>query len=184
VKERYVTVLFFPKAGTHPVAVLPRVTELCLAVHSPMSRSEEAFLARLSLAEYRSRLQSPPRQNFEPEVRPKDGLFFSLPNPPTQYARQTFDFRFVKDDALKVSPAAQGTITFESVNIINAQIPLDGVRWHDVTFVNSHVIYRGGFTELQNVRFVNCTFEVPPTQAGVKVVDYAALDRGQLTIPS
>jgi hypothetical protein len=159
-----------------------------LELVSAKSRQKElrdsAFLARVSLAEYRSTLQSPPKQNLQPEVRPKDGLFFSLPNPPIQYARQTLDFRLVKGDALEVAPAAQGTVKFESVNIINAQIPLDGVQWHNVTFVDSHVIYRGGFTELQNVRFVNCTFEVPPTPAGVKVVDYAALDSGQLTIPS
>jgi hypothetical protein len=62
---------------------------------------------------------------------------------------------------------------------------LDGIHWHDITFVGVHIIYRGGDLDLQNVRFVNCTFEVPtrtPQNSRVeRFIDYAALGETQLS---
>jgi hypothetical protein len=59
---------------------------------------------------------------------------------------------------------------------------LDGVEWKDVTFVNSRIRYRGGDLKLDNVHFVNCTFEVPSSSRGAQLADYATLENGALNI--
>ncbi len=41
----------------------------------------------------------------------------------------------------------------------DASQTLDGTHWLGVTFVNMRIRYKGGEVELQNVRFINCTFE-------------------------
>jgi hypothetical protein len=62
---------------------------------------------------------------------------------------------------------------------------LDGIHWHDIVFIGAHIIYYGGDLDLQNVRFVNCTFEIrtpeqPPVRAN-RFLDYAALQETQLS---
>lgn len=59
---------------------------------------------------------------------------------------------------------------------------LDGVEWKDVVFVNSTIRYRGGDLKLENVRFVNCTFQVPESNRGSQLADYATLESGTLNI--
>lgn len=59
---------------------------------------------------------------------------------------------------------------------------LDGIEWKNVAFVNSRIRYRGGELRLDNVHFVNCTFEVPSNGRGAQLADYAALESGMLTI--
>ena len=52
----------------------------------------------------------------------------------------------------------------------------------NVVFVDSRIIYKGGQVELDNVLFVNCTFEVTPNAHGSQLLEYAALDRKQLSV--
>jgi hypothetical protein len=59
---------------------------------------------------------------------------------------------------------------------------LDGIEWRNVTFVNSRIRYHGGDLRLENVHFVNCTFEVPSDSRGAQLADYAALESGILMI--
>jgi len=37
---------------------------------------------------------------------------------------------------------------------------LDGLYWKRIVFRNTHIVYRGGPVEMQDVYFLNCTFEV------------------------
>jgi hypothetical protein len=47
---------------------------------------------------------------------------------------------------------------------------LDGIHWvNGVTFVNMRIRYNGGEVELNNVRFVNCIFELPPSNRGAQL---------------
>ena len=59
--------------------------------------------------------------------------------------------------------------------LLGASQTLDGIVWRNVTFVNEQITYLGGEVVLNHVQFVNCTFNIPPNQAGSKFADYAAL---------
>lgn len=62
---------------------------------------------------------------------------------------------------------------------------LDGIHWHDVDFIGTHIRYEGGELDLQNVRFINCEFDIPakiaPSKRADQFVDYAALARADST---
>ena len=60
----------------------------------------------------------------------------------------------------------------------NGEQVLDGIHWYDVVFENVHIVYSGGPVELQNVRFINCTFDIKnDTRNNDKLLLYAALNR-------
>lgn len=59
---------------------------------------------------------------------------------------------------------------------------LDGVHWSNMTFVGTHIEYAGGELQLSNVRFIDCIFDVPSSDRGAQVAQYAALDAKELTI--
>ncbi len=52
-------------------------------------------------------------------------------------------------------------------------LPLDGLRLRNVIFLNSKMIYAGGPAEMENVYFVNCTFDVRRSPKGREL--FAAL---------
>jgi hypothetical protein len=70
----------------------------------------------------------------------------------------------------------------ESVTIVNCYQDLDGFSWTNVVFVNARIIYSGGPVILNNVIFVNCKFEIKPSDDGFEVLQYAALDQRGLKI--
>lgn len=75
-------------------------------------------------------------------------------------------------------PAKELAIRVSDVRIIRpAQQQLDGIRWKDVTFVDTSIEYSGGPVELTNVRFVNCDFIVHSGPNGTRFLEYATLDR-------
>ena len=74
------------------------------------------------------------------------------------------------------SPSVSGLI------LIGPQQLLDGIKWKNVTFVNTHIIYAGGPLALDHVSFVNCTFDVPHDRKGEQVVNYATLATSSLMI--
>jgi hypothetical protein len=60
---------------------------------------------------------------------------------------------------------------------------LDGFRWINSTFVRFKIRYDGGEVELQNVRFVDCTFELPNDTRGNAVAAAIANLSPKLLIP-
>jgi hypothetical protein len=52
--------------------------------------------------------------------------------------------------------------TVRNLSLIGGTQTLDYVNWENVTFVGTHINYRGGVLRLKNVRFVGCTFEAVP----------------------
>jgi hypothetical protein len=54
---------------------------------------------------------------------------------------------------------------------------LDGIHWVEDVFINVRVRYKGGEVQLTNVRFVDCTFDVPPIPRGAQVLNYAILSK-------
>ena len=81
-----------------------------------------------------------------------------------------------------INPANLRAPSINGLILIGPRQILDGIEWKNVTFVNVHIVYAGGPLMLENVRFVNCTFEIPHNQHGIEVVDYAALSATSLTI--
>ena len=52
---------------------------------------------------------------------------------------------------------------------------LDGFNWKRVVFIGTHITYKSGEVKLDNVIFVNCTFDLPKNQKGARVAEYVAL---------
>jgi hypothetical protein len=59
---------------------------------------------------------------------------------------------------------------------------LDGIAWENVVFVNTRIRYLGGPVTLKNVRFVNCTFDIKSSAPGEDLLQYAVLNKSELTI--
>lgn len=59
---------------------------------------------------------------------------------------------------------------------------LDGITWINVVFENTHIRYKGGPLRLRNVRFVNCTFDVPESPRGDQLLDIAILGESSATV--
>jgi hypothetical protein len=77
---------------------------------------------------------------------------------------------------------ASNRITVSGFIIFAQSQDLDGVIWKDVTFVNTHILYNGGDVELQNVKFINCTFDAPINEHGERLLQYAAVLEPSLSI--
>jgi hypothetical protein len=75
-------------------------------------------------------------------------------------------------------PTSELAVSVYDVRIIKPALqPLDGIRWKDVTFVDTSIEYFGGRVELTNVRFINCDFIVHPGANATRFLEYAALNR-------
>jgi hypothetical protein len=59
---------------------------------------------------------------------------------------------------------------------------LDGYHWVRSAFVNTLIHYDGGELELNNTRFINCTFQMPNNERSAKVAAYVALEQSYLKI--
>jgi hypothetical protein len=70
-------------------------------------------------------------------------------------------------------------VTVDGIILIGATQTLSGIEWENVIFVNMHIIYDSGSIKLKNVRFVNCTFDLPNNQDGKRLADYAALNQAE-----
>jgi hypothetical protein len=68
----------------------------------------------------------------------------------------------------------------ENLTIAGAAQTLDGIRWHNVTFVGTRLRYEGGEVELQNVHFVRCRFGFSSDQRGARLA--TAIGLGETSI--
>jgi hypothetical protein len=85
--------------------------------------------------------------------------------------------------ALAAKPYGQNLrASIEQVLIEGGTHVLDGITWTHDTFFRSRIRYRGGPLSLQSVLFVDCTFEVPDTPRGDRVVNMAILAGRELMI--
>ncbi len=150
--------------------------------------SKELLKTRIALAEYRSALE--PAPNIGPTIDfrpPKPGqaaMVLNMPN--SGFANINFLLEGDTTSALRIGPKLRGALS-ENVYFRNGVIKggaqtLDGIHWSDAVFIGTHIRYNGGEVALQNVRFVNCTFDVPPDDRGTELIDYATLVSPNLTI--
>jgi len=68
-------------------------------------------------------------------------------------------------------------VRVEDLTMAGAAETLDGVHWRNVTFIGTRLRYEGGALDLQNVRFVRCTFGLATTTLGAQLADAIALGR-------
>jgi hypothetical protein len=65
--------------------------------------------------------------------------------------------------------------------LVTSSQTLDDFVWEDVVFVGTRIRYKGGPLTLKNVRFVDCTFDVPSSK-GAPVLNYAMTGAPELTV--
>ncbi len=71
-------------------------------------------------------------------------------------------------------------VRVENLTIAGGSQTLDGIHWHNVTFIDARLRYEDGPLDLQNVRFVRCTFGFPSDARGAQIANAIAL--GQTTL--
>jgi len=75
----------------------------------------------------------------------------------------------------------EDNVAVEKLTIAGASQTLDGIRWTDVTFVGTRVKYAKGQLDMENVRFVNCTFDFPADAGGSRLSNAIALGQTSFT---
>jgi hypothetical protein len=154
---------------------------------------------RFALAAYRSRLT--PKPSLPHETKQVVGDTAQLPNEPGILLLQVSwlpgpgvtiisDGRTVLDGTklsgdILIPPSRSvddNHILVQGMILMNASQTLDGITWKNVVFVNVHIKYLNGAIALENVRFVNCTFDLPDSQDGARIAEYATLQNNSLRI--
>jgi hypothetical protein len=70
----------------------------------------------------------------------------------------------------------------DNLTIAGASQTLDGIHWRNVTFIGTRLRYEDGQLDLQNVRFVHCTFGFPSDQRGAQIANAIIAGKTSLTI--
>jgi hypothetical protein len=162
---------------------------------------DSAYKGRFLLAEYRSALApqpklpeklavAPPGFGVSPQAELQPNIY-ELYGP--LYLRPGFSLignggtlrkhviaGYAADLDMIIPPANRweaDRLTISDINVIDGRQSLDGFIWDNVTFVNMKIRYTGGTALLNNVRFVNCSFDLPPDNNGTSLANYVALAR-------
>jgi hypothetical protein len=148
--------------------------------------SGKVLSSRLILAEYRSALESVPTLqkpektlestyiivHADSKIDPNTLNATTIILPPTVEAFQSPLIRRLSNG-----------MSIEQINFKGGVQTLDGFAWKNVVFVNTLVKYEGGETQLQNVRFVNCTFQMDNTPRSSLIASYVSLGLSALRLP-
>jgi hypothetical protein len=73
-------------------------------------------------------------------------------------------------------------VRVENLTFAGATQTLDGLRFKNVTFIGTRLRFEGGQVELQNVRFVRCTFGFTTDARGARLANAVALGHTSLLI--
>jgi hypothetical protein len=136
---------------------------------------EHVTALRTELAAYRSSL--------EPLPPPPAGGRVAFEAPRQIGANQTLDPATLKGNYLDAtllpdvseilmppfSRALADKIRVENLTITGAAQTLDGIRWRNVTFIDTRLRYEGRELSLDNVRFVRCRFGLPADERGAQI---------------
>jgi hypothetical protein len=141
---------------------------------------EHVTSARIELAAFRSAQETAP-------PAPAERIVIDAPRP--LQANQTLNPIALKGKYLDAtslpelseilappsSRAFADNIRVENLTIAGAAQTLDGIRWRNVTFVDTHLRYEGGELSLENVRFIRCRFGLPDDEHGARIADAIAI---------
>jgi hypothetical protein len=96
------------------------------------------------------------------------------------------DATMMADDAEVLLPPASRLMTdgvrVRDVTVKGASQTLDGIYWENVTFIGTRLRYDGGEISLHSVRFINCTFGMPPDERGARLATAIALGQSSVVI--
>jgi hypothetical protein len=105
---------------------------------------------------------------------------------PTTFKGDYVDATLMPDTSEILLPPASrlfaDNVRVENLTFEGASQTLDGVRWHNVTFVNTRLRYEDGELDLQNVHFVRCTFGLPSDPRGARLATAIALGQSTFVI--
>ena len=105
---------------------------------------------------------------------------------PASLGHNYLDARGMAESAEVLAPpgtrSIRDNVLVEDLTIAGASQTLDGIRWHNVTFVGTRLLYAKGPLDLDTVHFVNFTFAFPPVDRGSRLADAIAL--GQTSFSS
>lgn len=73
-------------------------------------------------------------------------------------------------------------VRVENLTIAGASQTLDGIHWRNVTFIETRLRYEDGPVDLQNVRFIHCTFGFPSDARAATLAKTIATGKTSLTI--
>lgn len=73
-------------------------------------------------------------------------------------------------------------VRVEGLTMAGASQTLDGVHWRNVSFVGARLRYEDGPLDLQNVRFIHCTFGFPSDARGASIANAIVHGQTSLTI--
>jgi hypothetical protein len=77
--------------------------------------------------------------------------------------------------------SADDTVRVENLTLAGASQTLDAIHWSNVTFIGTRLRYDKGPLDLENVRFVGCTFELPTDVRGSRLATAIALGQTSFT---
>lgn len=136
---------------------------------------------KVNLAAYRSSLEPLPSEMGQFTFGSMEHALIISDSKTAIFRGGRWDFTKVTGDAIVLKGNTRN-ITFEDNVIKGGNQSLDGIHWKDVTFIGTHIRYKGGALNIENVHFVNCTFDAPDTARGDQLIDYAALAQNKLII--
>lgn len=142
---------------------------------------EHVTSARIELAGLRSAQETPPSEpvsgSFLLEA-PRDLAANQTLDPATQRGRYVDATQLPEFSEILVPPASRSladNIRVEDLTLVGAAQTLDGIRWRNVTFIETRLRYEGGGLSLENVRFVRCRFGLPSDERGARIAGAVAL---------
>jgi len=154
---------------------------------------EHVTLARAGLAELRSSLDA----TALPPDAPGSGVRrVSIAAPRTIEADHILDPATLRGDILDATimpdtaevllpPSSRlfaDNVRVENLIIAGASQTLDGIHWHNVTFIGTRLRYQGGELDLRDVHFVRCRFGVPSDERGARLANALALAQSSIVI--
>jgi len=169
---------------------------------------EHARIVRIDLAELRSALAGPVTASpvalavstGAHQASPASGssanrrIMFDAPRSiaanqdvtPASLGGDYVDASLMPDVAEMLEPPATrlfvDNVRVENVTFAGAAQTLDGIHWHNVVFIGTRLRYEGGEVDLQNVRFVRCTFGFSTDDRGARLANAIALGQTSLVI--
>ena len=162
---------------------------------------EHTRIVRIDLAELRSSLEGSPPDSSAPsgstqatasvaERRATLGAPRSVAAAtdvtPAVFGADYVDATLMPDTAEILEPPSTRLFTdnvrVENLTFAGAAQTLDGIHWHNVTFIGTRLRYEGGEVDLQNVHFLHCTFGFTTDDRGARLANAIALGQSSIVI--
>jgi hypothetical protein len=164
------------------------VVDLNLLSRSSPALAEKVNGTRIVLANYRSALEPQPRmqkeqahvdKTYEISVQAATVDKSRLPGSVLIAVPTEKPFNFLESPFFRVLSTAP---SINDVGFMSGNQILDGFHWNRDVFVNTVIHYDGGEVELNNTRFVNCTFQMSDNPRSDKIATYVTLEQTYLKI--